>query len=212
MKRSGDSRRIWDQRQPSPPGYAKRESIEQGTSPIDTRLQEFLSRDDSVFIESVAADIETHLRSLDCRVSGYAILTGDDCWVDHLVAAYDTGEGRSMAERLFGERFDVHSWQMCPTTFAQAQVQLEQLNNQFRSLHPQNDAAPEIDEYEASHVTRLHQSIICGFKLANTRCSQIAGFSTFKVFCIPDSDLDVDLHASRELNSWLVHSLYRVWR
>jgi hypothetical protein len=179
----------------------------------DSQLHAFLNSDHAHFSEVIAEDIETHLSEIQKPVTGYAILTGEDDRVESLVAAYDSAE-RSMPllERLLGEKFDVHAWQMSPQTFERANSILDEINAQFRSLHPKRDDSAETDATEITHVYQLHQAIIKGFSLAKQRVKQLQRRRVFKVFCIPDSMLDVDLRASKELNSRLIHVLYRVWR
>ena len=140
-------------------------------------------------------------------------MTGRDDWVEDLMAAFDTNmRQQPFLERMMGEQFDVHSWHMSPRTFDRASDLLGQLNEQFRSIYPVREDSGENDEIEDLHVSKLRESVIEGFRLARNRSPKLRRAMTFKVFCIPDSDLDVDLRSSRVLNSSLVHFLYRIWR
>ena len=184
-----------------------------GVDLISSQVHAFLEGDHTEFVESIADDITQHLAEVDAPLRGYAILTGRDGWVEDLMAAFDTSSRQqSFLQQMMGEQFDVHSWQMSPRTFNRASDVLEQLNEQFRSLYSAREDSQENDEIEDSHVSKLRQSVIEGFRLARTRCPELRRPLTFKVFCIPDSDLDVDLQSSRALNSMLVHFLYRIWR
>lgn len=182
-------------------------------SKSESELRIYIDRDKTPLAEAIAEDIASHLSEVNKPLTGYAILTGQDCWVSDLIAAFDTVEREvPILDRLLGERFDVHSWQMSPQTFTRAQQVLEQLNAEFRSLYPIREGSVETDETEEMYVAKLHQSIIDGFRRAKDQLPELQRSSVFKVFTIPDSDLDVDLYSSQGLNSWTVHTKYRIWR
>ena len=177
------------------------------------QLNDFLDRDDSAFSEALATELCDFVKSLEEPLEGLALVAGDDCSVDYMLIAYSPrSTDRSWKDRLTGERFDVASWTFESNSLPKTHELLDALNLRFRSIHPKNDEAIETDQAEDAHVAKLHRSILDGFKLAVLRDASLASGNLFKTIYISDSELKIDLVASKELNSVATHAMYRAWR
>jgi hypothetical protein len=169
-------------------------------------VDRFLSRDDSRLIETLSAEIVAHVSVIDAEVFGYAILTGNDTSVEDLMCAYDRNTPKN------DERFDVHAWEMCPGCLDNADDVLAELNEEFNRLYPTDPTRSETDEIEDAHVAKLHESIIAAMLRAQQQNETLRSEDVFCIFTIPDSLLEIDLRASKLLNSDAIHTRYAAWR
>lgn len=175
-------------------------------------LDAFLHRDDSEFIDTLSSEIMAHLDSLDERIYGYTLLTGEDASVRDLIAAYNPYRPLKVLAGSRTYRFDVHEWEMCPRAIGKACDILERLNNEFARLYHASSASTEDDAIASAHVAKLHHSIIAAMAQAKSGHAKLRDDEIFCVFTISDSDLDVDLRASEILNTPSVHNAYAKWR
>ena len=174
---------------------------------MSPEVAQFLNRDDSDLIAAIARELEAHVASIAGGVSGYAVLTGDDTSVTHLMAAYAVA-GTTIDQSFF----DVHAWEMCPGTFNDSVEILERLNAEFDRLYPVDPMQWETDEVQDAHVAKLHDTVLSGMQSAKLSAQALRAPSVFCVFTIPDSEHDIDLKSSQALNSPDIHTQFTRWR
>ena len=192
----------------------------------DDALQHWLSQPRTALVAAIAEGIAEHvveLRAQGVDFYGYALLPGEPYDINSLVAAANTEADIQVPQtdnQYVYYRYSVDEWEHWHNQgFSAASQQLQDLNQQFQSLHAKAKAAGKVpaptvepspflpaflqgqvlDDFQIAHSRALLDAVVAGLQQA--QASGVFGVGEkFLVVWISDSDHEVMADSARQLN------------
>lgn len=170
---------------------------------MNADLIEWLKTEDTSLTETLGEELRQHIKLLNEQGGfyGYAVLSlaGDLFPVQYLRASYNREEDIDPELNNFYYRSSPNEWKSYGLeVFPKSSEILQSKNAEFAKLHHKDSADYFYDEYQITHVKRLHRAMLSAMKLV-----QNDGLfdEKFSVLWAPDSPDDILFCSVKALNS-----------
>lgn len=149
-------------------------------------------------------EIRKHIMKLKKKypdLYGYAILPGESYEVNTLVVVYNRVSDIKEEAAYF--RYSIDEWENWDhNALASINSQIKEINDNFRSWHPDNSKNISLDIIEQYHISSLHEIILSALKdLVEEDLFDFGIQERFIAIWISDSDSEIKVRSIRELNT-----------